>query len=337
MPRGRAGSAPSASAEGRKLSFRVPAGGRQCASAGARRAGSLSAPSICATEPGSRSPAQRRGESCARSRVLPATPGVLRSAVDSSYAVADESPASVSCGSSSQASIGDVYWKKTRRWWIGATAPGLERDAVVEAVRNAQGEWTNNINWCGTGDQANPPASYQGKTSDHAVKNDGKSVVDWGSLANDQNCSQALACTFTWYDGNGAPIESDIRFNTAFLGWSTTRAPRERDRHPDDRRAPNSVTSCSSTMSRTRPKHDDTTLMWPCRCAADTSTAVGSTGRADADRGPTAATERGRRGDGGEGLGEGGPRRHLQPVVRARARAGSRTRRAAAMRARAGS
>ena len=34
-----------------------------------------------------------------------------------------------------------------------------------------------------------------------------------------QNCNQALACTVTWYDEDGNPIESDIRFNKA-EDWS---------------------------------------------------------------------------------------------------------------------
>jgi hypothetical protein len=149
--------------------------------------------------------------------------GALLSAVDSSYVATSPSPANVKCGSSAQATIGTVYWKKVRKWWIGATPGGMNRDAVVKAVRNAQSEWTNDINWCGIKDQASPPASYQGKTSNDADTDDGKSVVDWGSLDNDQDCSGAIACTATWYDKKGTPIESDIRFNTAYK-WSTTGA-----------------------------------------------------------------------------------------------------------------
>ncbi len=174
----------------------------------------------------------------------------------------------MSCGSSSQASIGDVYWKKTRKWWIGATAPGLERDAVVDAVRNAQSEWTNNINWCGTDDQASPPASYQGETSDDAVKDDGKSVIDWGSLANDQDCNEALACTFTWYDGTGTPIESDIRFNTAF-DWSTTGASNAVDIQTIAAHEIGHVLQFDHVTNSA--KNDDTTLMWPYFTAGDTS------------------------------------------------------------------
>jgi Matrixin len=194
--------------------------------------------------------------------------GALLNAVDSSYLVADQNPAEVKCDSSSSASIGSVYWKKARKWWIGATAPGLNRDAVVTAVRNAQSEWTNDVNYCGIKDQANPPSSYQGTTSVAADKNDGKSVIDWGSLANDQDCSQALACTFTWYDGSGTPIESDIRFNTAFK-WSTTGASGMVDIQTIAAHEIGHVLQFDHVTNSS--KNDDTTLMWPYFSSGDTS------------------------------------------------------------------
>ncbi len=195
--------------------------------------------------------------------------GVLRSAVDSSYAVAAaQPPADVKCGSSSQASIGSVYWTKTRKWWIGATAPGLNRDAVINAVRNAQSEWTNDLNWCGIKDQASPPASYQGTTSDDAVKDDGKSVVDWGSLENDQDCSQALACTFTWYNDKGAPVESDLRFNTGYK-WSTTGASNAYDIQTVAAHEFGHVLQFDHVTNSA--KDDDSNLMWPYFDTGDTS------------------------------------------------------------------
>jgi hypothetical protein len=194
--------------------------------------------------------------------------GKLLSSVDSSYAVAAQDAAHVKCGSSSQAAIGLGFWKKTRKWWIGATAPGLSSDAVVKAVRNAQSEWTNDINWCGIKDQANPPASYEGKTSDDAVKDDGKSVVDWGSLANDQNCDQALACTFTWYDGSGKPLESDIRFNTEFK-WATNGSPSAVDIQTIAAHEIGHVLQFDHVTNSS--KDDETTLMWPYFSAGDTT------------------------------------------------------------------
>ena len=148
--------------------------------------------------------------------------GTISSAVDSAYEAMSSMPAQVKCGSSAQATVGAGFWKKARKWWIGTTPKGLSRDAVIKAVRNAQSEWTNDINWCGIKDQAAPPASYEGTTSQKAAKEDGKSVVDWGDLGG-QDCSGAGACTYTWYDSKGVPTESDIRFSTAYT-WSTTGA-----------------------------------------------------------------------------------------------------------------
>ena len=110
--------------------------------------------------------------------------GVLQSATDATYAATpgSETGSDVKCDSSSQATIGKAYWRTTRKWSIGATAPGMNRDKVVQAVRNAQAQWTNNTNWCGIKDQANPPAHYEGSTS-RSAKHDGYSTVDWGSLA----------------------------------------------------------------------------------------------------------------------------------------------------------
>jgi hypothetical protein len=44
-------------------------------------------------------------------------------------------------------------------------------------------------------------------------------AVDWGPL-NGQDCSGAAACAWAWYDAKGRPIESDIRFSTAY-SWAT--------------------------------------------------------------------------------------------------------------------
>ncbi len=194
--------------------------------------------------------------------------GALLSAVDSSYAATPQPEANVKCDSSAQASIGVDYWKKTRKWWIGATPPGIARDGVVKAVRNAQSEWTNNINWCGIKDQANPPASYQGNTSGNAIKNDGKNVVDWGSLENDQDCNMSLACTFTWYDDQGNPIDSDIRFSTAYK-WSTTGAAGAFDIQSVAAHEIGHVLQFDHVTNSS--KADDTNLMWPYFAADNTT------------------------------------------------------------------
>ena len=97
----------------------------------------------------------------------------------------------------------------------------------MKAVRAGVGEWMNNINWCGIKDQANIPARYDGRTSAGA-RHDGHNVVDWGSLAGDQDCSLALACTQTWYGSDGTPVESDIRFNTRYA-WTVGAKPGKYD------------------------------------------------------------------------------------------------------------
>ena len=195
--------------------------------------------------------------------------GVLWSAVDTAYAQApEETGSSVKCDSSSQASIGPTYWRKTRDWWIGATVKGIDSDAVVNAVRNAQSQWTNNINWCGIKDQANPPAHYEGKTSATGNKHDGKSIVDWGSLENDQDCNGALACAGTWYDEQGNPIESDIRFSTAFK-WSTTGAAGAYDIQSVAAHEIGHVLQFDHVTNSS--KRDYTVLLWPYFDAGDTT------------------------------------------------------------------
>jgi hypothetical protein len=191
--------------------------------------------------------------------------GALETAVSASYAVAQRSR--VSCGSSSQASLGSKYWKGSRPWEIGATAPGLDPDAVITAVRNAQSQWTKNTNSCGIKDEANPPVSYLGTTSS-AVGHDDESVVDWGSLKNDQTCSQALACAVSWYDDNGSPIESDIRFNTAYE-WATNGASDAYDIRSVAAHEIGHVLQFDHVDNAA--KGDEEALMWPYTVAGDTS------------------------------------------------------------------
>ena len=127
--------------------------------------------------------------------------------------------------------------------------------------------WTNNINWCGTKDQANPPAHYEGKTS-RAAKKDGYSTVDWGSFKSDQNCSGALACTANWYDAKGNPIESDIRFNSK-IKWSTTGASGTYDIQSVAAHEFGHVLNFGHVTNSS--KDDHTNLMWPYATLGDTS------------------------------------------------------------------
>ena len=196
------------------------------------------------------------------------TSGVLWSSSAAVYAAtAAETGADVKCDSSSQASIGKTYWRTTRKWWIGATAAGINRDKVVNAVRNGQSQWTNNINWCGIKDQANPPAHYEGKTS-RAAKHDGYSTVDWGSFKNDQNCSGALACT-----ANGTTRRetrsSRTSASTPTVKWSTTGASGTYDIQSVAAHEFGHVLNFGHVTNSS--KVTTQTLMWPYLALGDTS------------------------------------------------------------------
>jgi hypothetical protein len=248
-----------------QLAFRIPSGGH---AARRRLAGRLSLCTLHRRD-GSRfarlyNDSQRRVLSVAFFRPS----GVLWSASDAAYAVTPADTGSdVKCDSSSQASIGKTYWRATRKWWIGATAPGINRETVVDAVRNAQSQWTKNINWCGIKDQANPPAQYEGKTS-RAAKHDGYSTVDWGSLKSDQDCSGALACTVIAYDEKGNPVEADIRFNTEFK-WSTTGASGAYDIQSVAAHEIGHAIQFDHVTNSS--KRDHTVVMWPYLDIGDTS------------------------------------------------------------------
>ena len=128
-------------------------------------------------------------------------------------------------------------------------------------MRNAQSQWTNNVNWCGIQDQASPPAHYEGKTS-RAAKQDGYSTVDWGGLKNDQNCSGALACTVIAYDEQGNPAEADVRFNSEFFEWSTT--VHARDAYDIQSVAAHEIGHVIQFDHVTNSsKRDHTVVMWP--------------------------------------------------------------------------
>jgi hypothetical protein len=141
-------------------------------------------------------------------------------AVDAAYpAFPREQGARVSCGSAASRSIGNRYWQQPIRWWLGKTPSGVPRAQVVRAVRAAQSEWTNNVNWCRYPDRADGFALYEGSTTS-PFAHDGKSTVEWGRIDNTQDCGGgALACTTTWYDADGTPVESDVCFD-ARAPWS---------------------------------------------------------------------------------------------------------------------
>jgi Matrixin len=147
------------------------------------------------------------------------TSGTLRFAVDASDpAIAASQGAEVSCGSAASDSINKRYWRETFRWRVGKVPSNLPSGQVIHALRAAQSEWTNNINWCGYPDHAEALSLYEGRAS-RRPGHDGANTVDWGPLNSTQNCSRAVACAATWYDGKGNPVEADIRFNGS-VRWS---------------------------------------------------------------------------------------------------------------------
>ena len=173
--------------------------------------------------------------------------GTLLFASDAQFpAKATTEGADVGCNNDAYSEIGPRKWQQPHKWWIGKTPSNLAADKVVQALRSAFSEWANNINWCNLTDNASAQSSYAGRTELKA-KQDGKNVVHWGSLDGVQGCSGALACTATWYDNEGNPIESDIRFSTAEK-WSVARTPTAMT---SNRSRPTSLdTLASSTMSR---------------------------------------------------------------------------------------
>ena len=98
--------------------------------------------------------------------------------------------ADVGCSNDNYNTIGPREWQQPHKWWVGKTPGSLAADKVVQALRSAYSEWTNNINWCGHTDNAKAQSDYQGRT-ERKTKHDGTNVVDWGSLENVQGCEQA--------------------------------------------------------------------------------------------------------------------------------------------------
>ena len=145
--------------------------------------------------------------------------GRLLFAVDAAYpAIARVEGAQVGCASPANSSIGATYWRQPFQWRVARTPSNLRRAEVVHALRAAQSEWTNNINWCNYPDRAESTSRYEGYTA-RRVGHDGESTIDWGTLERTQNCNLAIACTTTWYGSDGFPGESDIRFSGG-VRWS---------------------------------------------------------------------------------------------------------------------
>ncbi len=204
--------------------------------------------------------------------------GTLRFAADASFAATTSQPpgAKVSCDNDAYDQIGKRFWQQPWKWWIGKTPGNLPPDKVVNALRSAYSEWANNINWCGYADNAKVVGEYQGRTDSRST-HDGKDVVEWGSLKDVQNCGAAIACTVTWYDDEGNPVESDIRFSTA-EDWSIDPAVGDFDVQSVAAHEFGHVRQFDHVESN--KAGDNTVVMWPYILKGDTS--MRKLGRGDA-------------------------------------------------------
>ena len=89
-----------------------------------------------------------------------------------------------------------------------------------------------------------------------------------GASKKDQNCSEALACTFIACDEKGNPVETDIRFSTA-VKWTTTGASGTYDIQSVAAHEIGHVLQFDHVTNSS--KDDHTVLMWPYMDSADTS------------------------------------------------------------------
>jgi hypothetical protein len=200
--------------------------------------------------------------------------GSLLFAADAQFpAAATAEGADVGCDNDSYNTIGPREWQQPYKWWTGKTPGGIAADKVVHALRSGYSEWANNINWCDLPDNAKAQSDYQGRTELKA-KHDGTSVVGWGSLEDVQNCNHALACTATWYDEDGNPVESDIRFSTA-EDWSISAGEGGFDIQSVAAHEFGHVRQFDHVTSG-----DNTVVMWPYISKGDTS--LRKLGRGDA-------------------------------------------------------
>ena len=187
-----------------------------------------------------------------------------------------EHGAQVSCGSAAHRSTGHSYWQQTIRWRLGRAPSNLRRADVVRALRAAQSEWTNNVNWCGYPDVAEDFALYLGSTTSGAA-HDGMNTVSWGRIDNTQDCNGALACTTTWYDAGGTPVESDVTFN-ALLQWTVRPGGRSFDVQSVAAHEFGHVRQFDHVTSERLRQY--TLVMWPYFTRGDTS--ARKLGRGDA-------------------------------------------------------
>ncbi|HZI11739.1 MAG TPA: matrixin family metalloprotease, partial [Myxococcus sp.] len=118
-------------------------------------------------------------------------------------------------------------WRGTLHWRFnaGSTPAELTVDGAEDKLRAAASNITGGQNDCGLTDAIAASHSYEGRTTRSVAisptngcvgsERDGVNVVGFGDL---QGGTLGLACT--WYSGDGAALESDIRLNKVDHVWT---------------------------------------------------------------------------------------------------------------------
>lgn len=115
-------------------------------------------------------------------------------------------------------------WAQPYRWkfYAQSTPSSMSKDNVEKKLRRAANNITASRNSCGLADQVGATNEYLGRTQKApglradgtCTSTDGMNSVGFGDLP-----QGVLGVACTWYDGNDAAIESDVRFNKVDHKW----------------------------------------------------------------------------------------------------------------------
>lgn len=115
-------------------------------------------------------------------------------------------------------------WTQPYRWkfFAPSTPSSMSKDNVERKLKRAANNITASRNSCGIADQVGATNVYQGRTQKGpglradgtCTSTDGLNSVGFGDLP-----QGVLGVACTWYDGNHAAIESDVRFNKVDHKW----------------------------------------------------------------------------------------------------------------------
>jgi hypothetical protein len=121
-------------------------------------------------------------------------------------------------------------WESTWNWWFQyrSTPVEIKRRAAENRLRSAVSSITGERNDCGRPDRVDATSRYRGRTTTRPGVNsdtncgpfDDMNVVGFGTLP-----PGVLGLTCTRYQvDNMWAVESDVRFNKRWFGWSTSLA-----------------------------------------------------------------------------------------------------------------